>query len=51
MTIGECDYCSAWRPLRHVVAYGIDTAACAVCRHEGRAYHARARFRRRRRKP
>lgn len=30
--LGECDCCNAERPLRLVIAYGIETAACAICR-------------------
>ena len=32
LKLGECDCCTAVRPLRVVFAYGIETAACAICR-------------------
>ena len=30
--LGECDACRAVRPLRQIVAFGIETSACAICR-------------------
>ena len=32
LKLGECDCCGDERPLRMVTAFGIDTAACAICR-------------------